>query len=380
MPRNLAAWLAVLALAGLIAGCSKKLVTSAAFTAPEGKASSQVEVITWFDAPSTKIRIVDRPPIGQINWSRDSTSDSIAADPVTKQLLLIPVPAVPSGAVHGLVFNRTGADEIEIWRTDPNGGVRRLFDFALLPEHRWLDQNTKVYEFTDGDPKRPAGSSYYARGLVGGLGGSTSPLSAPSRPTTSSYPNIRYFAERWGTGAGGFWFQADSNFVMQWSSVPGASRYLIEVFEYGTKTLDLQQRVLTGAPAPLLLNDTHVDYVASVPGGGSTQYKIGDPGATVYTKGALHLRHEYYVRISAIDAGNQMIATTTGVPIAKTTDLLQLYQWPIDQLPKDVFLDFSDAEVSGATPPAYLIYARGAYWVSPGLNPVPQNGSMERSR
>jgi len=380
MPRKLGALLTVLALTGLLAGCSKKLVTQASFTVPEGTTSSQLDLITWFDAPGIKIRMTDRPQIGHVDFGTDlSNVDTIQADPITHQLLITPVQSFSPGTVRGLVLNRTGAEGVEIWRTDSNGGVRRLYDFALLPTHRWLDTGTKVYEFFDDDPKRPSGATYYARGLIGGIGSATSPLSAPARPTVSSYPNIAYRAERWGTPLNHFFGEADSNFFMAWTPVAGASRFLIQVFEYQTKTLNLVQRVLTGSPTPILTDDTHDDFVGSVPGG-VTSYKIGDPGATIYTRSTLHLRREYYVRISALDASNQMIATTTGITVTKTTDLAQLFKWPIDNQPKDVYIDFSDPEVANATPPAYLVYGRGAYWVSPGNNPVPQNGSMGRSR
>ena len=380
MPRKLAALLGVLALVSTLAGCSKKFTTQASFVVPEGTPSSQIDLITWIDAPGEKVRMTDRPQIGHVDIGNDlATVDTIQADPVTHQLLITPIQAFSPGTIRGIVLNRTGAQGVEIYRTDPNGGVRKLFDFALQPTHRWLDHGTDVYEFEDSDPKRPANASYYARGLIGGMGGSTSPLSAPSRATTSTFLNIAYQAERWGTPLHHFFFEADSNFYMQWSAVPNTARYLIQVFQYQTKTLNLQQRILTGAPAPLLTFDTHDVFVATVPSG-VTAYKIGDPGATIFTFGTLHLRGEYYVRISAIDVNNQMIATTTGVTISRTLDLTQLFQWPIDHLPKDVYIDFSDPEVASATPPAYLVYGRGAYWVSPANNPVPQNGSMERTR
>jgi len=376
MPRKLAALLVALALASPLAGCSKKLVTDASFRLPEGTPSTQLELFTWLDGSNAKIRIKDRGQIAKVDFTNQpATTDSLELD-ATGHPRITTFRLFTPGTVHGIVLNRTGAEGVEIWRSEANGGVRRLFDFALTPTKRWLDRGTDAYEFHDSDPQRPLNATYYARALVGGMSGATSPLSNGSVPTGTPLTQIRYTAERFGTAAGHLFVEADSNIVMQWSPVPGASKYMIQIFEYQGKVLTLDQRILTGVPAPLLLFPTHDHLVATVPGS-VTEYRLGDAGATIYTDDPLRMRQEYYVRISAFDATGQMIGTTTGPTIATTADLSRVPIWSGDHTPRDYFLDFSDPEVAGASPPAYLMYSRGAIWVSPGADPVPPGGGGE---
>ena len=83
----------------------------------------------------------------------------------------------------------------------------------------------------------------------------------------------------------------------------------------------------------------------------------------------LRMKQEYYVRISALAANGAMIGTTTGPTITRSSDLKQIFLWQ-GELPQDYFSDFSSPEVASATPPAYLLYSRGAVWVSPGADPT----------
>lgn len=374
MARKFAATAAVLALAGLLAaGCSKKqLTTQASFTVPEGTPSSELQLITFMDAAGNKLRITDRPAISKVNFAPDSSADTIQAD-ANGNLDITPYRNFSPGTVRGLIINRSPAQGLEVWRTDPNGGARKIFDFALQPTKRYLTTGTDLYEFYDADPSRSAGATYYVRGLIGGTAGANSPLSNPSRPSTAALTTITYQAQRFGTPLNvSDYHQADSLITMAWSPVLGASRYLIQIFRYQSRVLSLEERILSGAPAPLLTGVSHDVFLAAVPGG-TTVYRLGDPGATVYYSEPLRMRQEYYIRISALDASGALIGTTTGPTIAKSSDLKQILLWQGDT-PNDYFSDFSSPEVTSATPPAYLLYARGAIWVSPGANPQKDTG------
>ncbi|MEO5617652.1 MAG: hypothetical protein ABIS67_07755 [Candidatus Eisenbacteria bacterium] len=368
MPRHLRIWIA-LAMTALLSGCgSKKLVVNPAFTTPEGIPSSSMELITFYDMPNFKIRMIDRGALGQVNIGADTVNnDQIARDAFTRSPVIIPIQAYLPGTVRGLVLNRTPAEGLEVFRTESNGAVRRIFEFAVPVTRRWIDGLSESYEFTDSDPKRVANATYYTRGLLGGSAGASSPLSNGSRLTTTSFTNIQYLANRDGTlpvAGGGVPAPAESTFLMRWSPVTGTARYLIHVFQYQSRALSLRERVLTGAPAPILPGVASDIFIASVPGS-VTEYKMGAPGATIYTFRTPRLRAEYFVRISAIDANGQMIGMTTGPTITQTSDLGQINDV------RDYFSDFADPEVAGASPPAYLLYSRGAARVSPGapLNP-----------
>lgn len=373
MARKFAATAAVLALAGVLAaGCSKKqLTTQASFTVPEGTPSSELQLITFMDAAGNKIRITDRPALAKVNFAPDSSADTIQAD-AAGNLLITPYRNFSPGTVRALVINRTPAQGLEVWRTDPNGGARRIFDFAVQPTKRYLTTGTDLYEFYDSDPNRSPNATYYVRGLIGGTVGANSPISNPSRPSTAALVPISYQAQRFGTPLNVTDFrQADSLIFMAWTPVPGAARYLIQIFKYQSRVLSLEERILAGAPAPLLTGVTHDFFIGFVPGG-TTQYRLRDPGATVLYQEPLHMRQDYYLRISALDASGALIGTTTGPAITKSSDLKQIFIWQ-GSIPQDYFSDFSSAEVQSATPPAYLLYSRGAIWVSPGADPTPPN-------
>ncbi len=378
MPRHLRIG-AALALAGslalALAGCAKKKsVVDPSFTIPEGVFSSELELITYLDQPNSKIRMFDRGSIGKPDLV--VVPDTTLFDAIDQ---ITPVRANPAGSVRGLVLNRSAAEGVEIFRSEPNGSVRKIFEFALQPSRRWIDRRSEVYEFVDSDPKRPAGASYYARGLVGGVAGKNSPLSSASRPTLTSLTEIRYAAERWGTALGGSFTAAESTFYMAWSPVSGAQRYVIHVFEYQPRSFTLSQRILSGAPSPVLTTSARDIFLASLPASAGTAYRLGDPGATIYTYRTPRMRTDYYVRISAIDANGQMIGTTTGPNVVTNNDLNRIYVFGLDKTARDHFMDLSSPEVASASPPAYLLFSRGAVWVSPGINPNPTT-ALSRSR
>lgn len=374
MARKFAATAAVLALAGVLAaGCSKKqLTTSPSFTVPEGTFSSELQLITFSDNAGTKIRVTDRGSLAKVNFAPDSTADTIQAD-ASGHLQITPYRSFPSGTVRGLVLNRTAAEGLEVWRTEANGGARKIFDFALQPTKRYLTSGTDIYEFHDSDPHRSPNATYYVRGLIGGSAGASSPLSNASQPGTGTLVRIGYLAQRFGAASNVTDFhQADSNVVMQWTPVPGADRYLIQIFKYQSRVLSLEERILSGAPAPLLTGVTHDVFLGTVPGN-VTEYRLNTPGATVYYQESLRLRQEYYIRITALASNGAMLGTTTGPTITQSSDLKQIFLWQ-GEIPQDYFADFSSPEVASSTPPAYLLYSRGAIWVSPGANPQKETG------
>jgi hypothetical protein len=344
-----------LLLAALAAGCAKKVTVDSAYQVPEGVPSSQLELVTYYDLPNNVLLLEDRGRIGKPDFVNDPVSvDSIVINPVTGQPSITPLQEFTPGTIHGLLMNRTSAEGMELFRSESNGGLRRVYTQPLHADRRFLDQLCETYTFTDDDPKRSSNTSYIARGLLDGIGGATSPLSNSSQPLTTLFTEITYTALRNGTlrSSGGVPPPAESTFMMQWTPVANTSRYWIHVFQYLPTLVGFQERVISGAPAPLVPQKTRDIFVASVPSN-ITTYKLGDPIATIYTYRTPHLKQEYYVRISAVDASGQLIGMTTGPTITQTSDLAKI------QDARDYFTLFG-------TTANYIMFSRGAVRVSPG--------------
>jgi hypothetical protein len=354
MPR-FATLAAALVVAALAIGCAKKVTVSPAFTVPEGVPSPGLQLVTFFDLPNNLIVVKDRGRIGAVDFVQDpDVTDSINIDPDTGVPQIFPMQEFTPGTVRGVIINSTTAEGLELFRSSASGGLQRVFDYTLKPDRRFVDFTSEAYQFADTDPRRVTGANYYARGLVGGVGGATSPLSNPASPTVTSLAYIQYLANRDGTlpSVSGPPPPAESTFMMKWTPVPGAARYWIHVFQNLPSLNTTQLRLIAGAPALLVPADVKDIFVGFVPAS-ITQYKLGDPAATIFAYRTPHLKAEYYVRICAVDASNEIIGMTTGPPIHQTADLRQIPD------ARDYFTEFGSG-------PTYLLYTRGAVRVSPG--------------
>jgi len=354
MPRF--TWLAVVALAALAAGCAKKVTVNSSFTAPEGTPTPLLTLMTQFDQPNAVINVKDRGRIGVPDFVADSANaDSIIINPDTGQPEIDMRQEFTPFTVRGSILNQTSAEGMQMFRSSSNGGVYQFLDFVLPPEKRWLDRLSETYTFEDPDAGRANGVLYYARGLIGGEAGITSPISNPSLPLTNSTAEIVYTANRNGTitPPSGPPPPAESTFTMQWTTVQGAATYWIDVFQYLSTLIGFDERVFSGAPSvfgPVKSRDV---FVASLPAGPGTTmtYKLGDPPARIYTYRAPHMGQEYFVRIAAVNAQGQLIGMTTGPKIQQTSDLLRI------QDSRDYFFIFGSG--------TYQMFSRGAVFVSP---------------
>jgi hypothetical protein len=356
MPR-LIGFAAVALLAALAAGCSKKLTVDSSFTMPEGTPTSNLLLITQFDYPNAVINVKDRGRVGVPDFVPDTTNaDSIIINPDTGEPEIDQLQEFTPFTVRGSILNQTSAEGMQMFRSSSSGGVYQFLDFVVPAQKRWLDRLAETYVFEDPDAGRTNGARYFARGLIGGVAGNTSPLSNGSQPLNNTIAQITYTANRNGTitPISGPPPPAESTFFMQWTTIPGAATYWIDVFQYLPTLIGFDERVFSGAPqvlAPLKSRDV---FVASLPATGAAfmTYKLGDPPAHIYTYRAPHLHQEYYVRIAAVDAQGQLIGMTTGPTIRQTSDLLLI------QDTRDYFFIFGTG--------TYQMFSRGAVIVIPG--------------
>jgi len=358
MPR-LASLAAIALLATLAAGCAKKVTVDSSFTMPEGTPSPNLLLITQFDYPNAVINVKDRGRIGVPDFSNDpANADSIILDPDTGAPQIQYLQEFSPATVRGSILNQTSAEGIQMFRSSSSGGVYQFLDFTLNPQKRWLDRLAETYVFSDPDAGRGSGVRYYARGLIGGEAGSTSPLSNGSLPIPGNVAEIVYLANRNGTVTppSGPPPAPESTFTMSWQTVPGATTYWIDVFQYLPTLIGFEERVFSGSPqvfAPYKSRDVFVASLAST-GGASMTYKLGDPPAKIYTYRTPHLNQEYFVRIAGINAEGQLVGMTTGPTILQTGDLLKI------QDVRDYFFLFGSG--------TYQMFSRGAVFVSPAPN------------
>ena len=348
---------AALAVAAVLASCSKKSAVDPSYTMPEGTRSPRLQLITNFDLPNAVITVKDRGRIGVPDFVPDSTNaDSIVLDPDTGAPQIRYVQQYTPSTIRGTIINQTSAEGMQMFRTTSSGGVYQFLDFPVPVQKRFLDKLAETYFFTDPDAGRLSGASYFARGLIGGIAGSSSPLSNPSQPLTNSIAEIVYTANRNGTVTpiSGPPAPPESTFTMQWLTIPGASTYWISVFQYLTNLVDLNERIYTGQPQILSPIKSRDVFFGSLPASAASfmTYKFGDPSATIYTYRTPHLGQVYYVRIAAVNAQGQLIGMTTGPTILQTSDLLRI------QDSRDYFFIFGSG--------IYDMFSRGAVFVSPG--------------
>lgn len=311
---------AVAALAALGgAACSKKnAIVDPTFTAPEGVASLQTGLLVWREIPNHLLVFEE----GQPEADPPVPDDLVAVYPVA-------APGGLTGQFHGAILDSTPANAYQVFRREPNGGYRELYDFSAVPSRRWLDRGWETYHFTDPDTAVPS-RTYRGRGIVGGTITLSSPLTRESNNTVREVPDITY------TGGTGFNVVGDpvaldSLFLMEWERVPNAAAYVIHVYQWSFALTDLNEQIMSGRPAPLFIGKSRDILVAYLPAPDTTAATVSfrmptpaarPPEARIMTVRQTNYGQEYLVRISAVDASGQLIAYTYGSHSQKLTDIL----------------------------------------------------------
>ena len=284
--------------AALLASCSPKITAvDSSYSLPEGTPSPNAQLILWNDQPTYGLIYHDNQP-----------ADPDATDSL---LYVVPVERYPAGTHRGLIIDSTQATRYQIFRRESNGGVRPLFNYALMPTRKWLQSLTEAYSFAD---PTPAGlSSYIGRGLVSGVANASSPLTNFPTVSTQDLANIDLDAH-WPVHHDQ---PPDTlKILVTWTPVPGAARYLLQVYSFRPDLRTLEDAVLSGAPAPIYDGATSDSYVAFVPPN-VNQMLVGDSTRTdidVVQIRPILPGAALFVRMSALDSQGHMIAATLGDP------------------------------------------------------------------
>lgn len=204
------------------------------------------------------------------------------------------------GAVQMMLLDGSAASGFEFYRAASNGGLQPMRDYVVNAPRKWLDSHWELYELTDTSPSGYSPATYVARGLLAGYATTASPLTNETQLATTTTRTLQY------TGAL-FPARADSNFTMQWTPVTGATGYWLHVYQFRSDALG-DEYVLSGTPSPVWngkVRDQFVGYVAA----STTQYKLGTPGALVLTYKPPISGQVYMVRVTAVNAQGQVIAS-----------------------------------------------------------------------
>lgn len=291
---------ATLALACAVAaltGCSKKVTqTDADYTQVEGIPSAAARLVVWPDSPTRIFTLSDN---GTPGLDGDLGADDYV---IATEDRYVTAP----GAVQTSLLDASLGTGFQMFRREGNGGFRQLRDFTIEPERKWRDSLTtstwEMYSIDDPNPSGFSPASYVARGLIGGIVTSQSPLTNLARITTASLENIRYSDDRQPN---------DSLFRMTWTPVAGAAGYWVHVFQYRSDATQ-DERVRAGSPSPVF-NGKVRDYLIAYVPGTTNSFKLGaTSGAEVLTRRLTIFGQVYQVRVSAVDNDGQLIGFSHG--------------------------------------------------------------------
>ncbi len=283
---------ALIALAAGLAGCAKKTTAvDPSQTSLEGDPNGTAKLIVYPDLETFALRFLDFAPPGP------GPEDQLASTDLGR--------AGVQGTYHGVIVDQSIAESFQVFRSEDGGGLRELKDFPVPPSTRLLDTGTALYAFDDPDPSRPTPAIYQARGTTAdGRTSANAPVTNLASIGDSLIANLD--CEIVPTG-----ILIDTAFTVRWTPVAGAAGYWLQVFQYRSDLRTFEEQFLSTVPAPLFVGKSRDFYLAYIPAG-TNQHTLFQPGATVYARRAPRFGQSYFVRLSAVDANNRMIAFSYG--------------------------------------------------------------------
>jgi hypothetical protein len=281
---------------------------------PEGVRSQASTLIAWVDQPTTGFVYKDSAP----------------ADPDTTDPLLttLTFERYSPNVIHGMIIDNTEANAFQMFRREPGGGVRKFTNYNAPRTRQWMPSQYEAYHFVDIAPSNFQPSTYIARGIVAGVVNPQSPLTNLATINPAPLVNIRLKAIWWNKKvtdiADGPIFRNSNGTItpkikLSWNDVPGAARYLVQVFEYRGDLRTNDERILSGTPAPFYDGQATEDFMGFVPGGVDQMF-VGDstlaapPGVAVFQIKPFATGVPLIVRMAALDNSGRMIGLTLGDP------------------------------------------------------------------
>ena len=289
----------LLALSLAIASCSHRVTAvDPTFTAPEGTFSPDARLMVWPDLANPLSVYQDKVPLGP--------------DPEDPLLFVRDYRRSVPGAIHGLILDHTAAGQYQAFRSEDNGGVRRFIDFSAPRTKQWLETQWEAYHFVDPTPAPPG--RYVARGLIDRVANARSPLSNLGLLGDRSIQPLTLSAVWWPNNA--VTYPEDRGKIkLQWSTIPEADRYLIQVYQFRGDIRSIDEIILSGTPSPMYDGQSREFFVGYA--GPNVDFMfVGDSTRTdieTVTLRPMSSQQVGLARVSALDTSGRMIATTPGV-------------------------------------------------------------------
>jgi len=293
--------LTTLALAIGIGGCAKQSTEVDPGFFPAGKLDDDARMVLWFDQPNVMTVYADFQPLGP-----DPLGDRCGMPVKGLEDTLLGYEErqfYSPGTVRGMIIDHTPASSYQLFRREASGGFRMFQDFPAERFRQWLFTGWEAFRFIDRVPSGMNPATYVGRGVVDGTVTPQSPLTnAPdlALPTVPEVVITSLMRPR------------DSLFTVTWDPVASAAGYWVQI--YDLPPVSPNEAILRGAPAPFFDGDANEIFVGFVDAP-STTYTIGDTSRTdvdILMRRATFFSRIYIVRVSAVDAGGQMLATTRG--------------------------------------------------------------------
>lgn len=301
-PVRAAMAVAFLAMVAGLYSCAPKITKiDASYTMPEGVVTSDASLLLWGDQPTIA----------------GVYGDLVPADPDTLDTLITTLrfQRYDSRTLHGLIIDRTQADAFQLFRRESGGGVRQFANYQATRTRQWLAAQTEAYHFVDPAPSNYSPATYIGRGVVEGVVSPNSPLTNAATPTLAGLINIPVRAVWWNNrdATRGPVFGAPK-IKVKWEIVPGAARYLLQVYEFRGDLRSEEERILSGTPAPIYDGQSSDIYFGYVPGNVNFLY-VGDSTRTdlvTIQQRPMASGSFYVVRVAALDANDRLIGLTLG--------------------------------------------------------------------
>ena len=305
-PVRAALAIALLVSVASLYACAPKITkVDTAYTMPEGVVSPDAQLIVWRDQPTTAYLYFDKAPADP-----DSTDSLITTTQFERYT---------PNVLQGMILDKTTANEFQLFRREPGGGVRQFAKFNANRTRQWLGAQFEAFHFVDTSPSGYSPASYVARGIVEGIVNVRSPLTNLASPPAAPLANIN-LAARWWNPAPGSTFNpkfGSPKIKLKWDPVPGASRYILHVYDFRNDLHSDYERFLSGTPAPFYDGQSSDIFFGFVPGSVNFMF-VGDSSRTditTITARPLAPGNSYLIRLTALDAAGHMIAMSQGDPI-----------------------------------------------------------------